>query len=126
MILDVCPTLDELRHFLDEQLELARQAEIGTHVDRCESCQATLEGLTQAEAANLLGTSLAVLTCLPGRGAEAQGSTNGLERIHNGAEKRPHPNIEANLAHRPEGDSTVDEDGSTTDLSAGETGAHDG
>jgi serine/threonine protein kinase/tetratricopeptide (TPR) repeat protein len=126
MLLDVCPLLDDLRLFLDEQLELSRQAEIGTHVDACESCQAALDGLTRAEAAGLLGSTLDLSPCFQGRGAEARASTHRPDGDNNGTQERPHPGTEARVADRLDGESTVDDARSTTDLPPGETHAHDG
>lgn len=48
-----CPGADELDLFLDEQLDLLRQAEVGTHVDACPACQSTLETLTGRRASDL-------------------------------------------------------------------------
>jgi hypothetical protein len=126
MFLDVCPLLDDLRLFLDEQLELSRQAEIGTHVDACESCQAALDGLTRAEAADLLGSTLDLSTGFQDRGGEARPSTHRLDGVNNGTQERPYPGTEARVADRLDGESTVDDAHCTTDLAAGETGAHEG
>ncbi|MGP0068741.1 MAG: serine/threonine-protein kinase, partial [Isosphaeraceae bacterium] len=126
MFLDVCPMLDELRRFLDQELERSRQAEIGMHVDRCPSCQATLEGLTQAEASDLLRSSLDVLTGQEGPSTEAQAPTDRLMVVTDGAEGFPLPDTEVQFASRLDGESTVDGEGITTDLSAGERGADDG
>jgi len=42
----VCPTIDTLRHLLDEQLEPAKRNELAEHVARCERCQKTLDDMT--------------------------------------------------------------------------------
>src|SRR5271156_5061465 len=111
MYLDVCPMLDDLRRFLDQELELSRQAEIGMHVDRCPSCQATLEGLTQVEASELLRSSLDVLTGPDGPSAEAQVPSDRLTVVTDGTEGLPLPDTEAQFASRLDGESTVASNG---------------
>ncbi len=43
-----CPPTDHLEAFLDEHLDGPEQDAIGAHVAACQSCQAVLEGLTEA------------------------------------------------------------------------------
>jgi serine/threonine protein kinase len=50
-----CPTAQDLAHLLDEKLDPVRRVAIGTHVDTCVKCQATLEALTRAQAYGLDG-----------------------------------------------------------------------
>jgi serine/threonine protein kinase/tetratricopeptide (TPR) repeat protein len=57
MYQSACPAPGELCRFLDELLEPTRQAEIGIHIDDCESCQTALEALTQRRATDLLEIS---------------------------------------------------------------------
>jgi serine/threonine protein kinase/tetratricopeptide (TPR) repeat protein len=54
---DTCPPLVELDRFLDEELDSTRQAEIGTHVNACLSCQQALDKLIERRGAQLLGLS---------------------------------------------------------------------
>ena len=45
----LCPTTEDLVCFLNEKLDPARRAEIGTHVNSCNECQQSLEALTRAQ-----------------------------------------------------------------------------
>ncbi len=125
MLLDRCPMPEELRLFLDGQLELSRQAGIGTHVDTCKSCQAALEVLTQVDDSELLRSSLDVPTGLQGRSAEARASNHRIEGINSRADELPHADTDPKTAYRLDGKSTIDGDCSATDPSAGKTGAPD-
>jgi eukaryotic-like serine/threonine-protein kinase len=51
----LCPSVDDLMRWLNQRFDPVRRAEIGTHVDTCVECQATLEALTQARVYGLLG-----------------------------------------------------------------------
>ena len=64
MILERCPTLDDLSSWLDDQFGPTDQAEIGVHVDTCSDCQKNLEELTCRHAYRLrsLGGRLSVGT----------------------------------------------------------------
>jgi serine/threonine protein kinase/Tfp pilus assembly protein PilF len=125
MFLDVCPIPDELHRFLNEQLELARQAEIGTHVDTCASCQAALEVMTQVDDSDLLWSTLDAPTVLLGRSAEARVTTDRLEVVDSGTDELLHPHGDAAIAYRLDGKSTADDDRSTSDPSAAKAGAFD-
>ena len=70
MLLNLCPTPDHLRRFLDQQLDAAEQAETETHVDACRSCQATLEELTRRHAYNLCGLNTDLSTAATDQGAD--------------------------------------------------------
>src|SRR3954451_24935205 len=41
-----CPSPDQLRRLLDDDLPEPQETSIGNHVERCDSCQASLERLT--------------------------------------------------------------------------------
>jgi serine/threonine protein kinase/tetratricopeptide (TPR) repeat protein len=144
MLLAACPILDELRQFLDEQLELSRQAEIGAHVDTCRSCQTTLEELIEVESSDLPGARHGVPTqCsrvgrrsaaappsrsdgLPSEGVAAEG--RDLAGEHNGVthstEESLHSENEAETSARLDSQSARLDDGMTTDFLAGEKQSH--
>ena len=50
-----CPTAQDLVWLLNEKLDPVRRESIGTHIDTCVKCQATLEALTRAQAYGLDG-----------------------------------------------------------------------
>ena len=125
MSLDLCPMPDELRLFLDEMLERSRQAQIGTHVDKCESCQSTLERLTRVEDSDLLETGLDVQACLARPGAEARASADRLEAVNGGTGEWLHPDTTAKVGNRRDGEWSVDGGVSTIDSPAGDTGCRD-
>ncbi len=86
----VCPAPDELCQFLDEQLEPTRQAEVGTHVDICLSCQTVLETLTQRRASDLFGLSTEFLQGSEGRCGQDPNRASELEGTDDGADGAPH------------------------------------
>jgi serine/threonine protein kinase/tetratricopeptide (TPR) repeat protein len=57
---------------------------------------------------------------------EVRASTDQLEAANNGKDEQPHPDPDASVAGWLDGESTLDDANPTTDLSAGETVAHDG
>jgi serine/threonine protein kinase/Tfp pilus assembly protein PilF len=120
MFLDVCPVLDELRLFLDEQLELPRQEEIGSHVDTCNSCQAALEGLIQVESSDLPGARHDVLTESEGLVAGAQVLADHSAGVTLGPEASPDSDTEAEVSARLNGQAPVNGDRVTTDFRADE------
>jgi serine/threonine protein kinase/Tfp pilus assembly protein PilF len=126
MFLDLCPMPDELQRFLNEQLERSRQAEIGTHVDMCESCQAALEALTHVDDSDLLRSTLDVTTGLHGRSDKDSASDRRIEGINSRADELPHLDTDAKIASRLGGKSTIDDDRSATDPSVGKTGVLNG
>ncbi len=105
-----CPTPDELGLFLDEQLEPPRQAEIGTHVDKCLSCQTVLETLTQRRAVDLIGLSTESLQGSEGYGAQDQIPTDPPERIDDGVNGLRRPDDEREPSSQVDGDLPLDPD----------------
>jgi hypothetical protein len=86
MFLDSCPTSDQLREFLDDELNPPLQEAVGTHVDTCKSCQTRLEELTQPEAYDLRALGTEWLTGSPDRGDQAQNETQEPEGTGRDAE----------------------------------------
>jgi tetratricopeptide (TPR) repeat protein len=124
MLLDACPILDELRQFLDEQLELCRQADVGTHVDMCQSCQAALERLIQVESSDLPGARHDALTESEGLAAGAEVRADQFASVTAGGEASPHSDTEPEVRSGLDGQAPLNGDRVTTDLLADERGAH--
>jgi len=120
MLVDICLTPEELRQFLDEQLDPGRQAAIGTHVNRCRTCQATLDELTQSDAYELCGLSTELPAKSLGSGAEAEATTHHV-RGGDGAEEPLIPDTGSRLSFQVDGGSTLDHDGTPPDIPAGAT-----
>ena len=119
-----CPTLEELGQFLDEQLEPPRQAEIGTHVDMCLSCQTVLETLTQRRAFDLIGLSTESLQGSQGPCAQDQNPTDepeGIDDVRNGL---PRPDTEPSA--QLNGQSSLDPDRTKSYILPGETSTDQG
>jgi serine/threonine protein kinase/tetratricopeptide (TPR) repeat protein len=55
MILAPCPSTEDLRRFLGEQLGTTLHTHLSSHIDTCSSCQQALEALTQGNAYDLPG-----------------------------------------------------------------------
>jgi tetratricopeptide (TPR) repeat protein len=123
MFLDACPIVDELRLFLDEQLELARQEEIGSHIDACDSCQATLEELIQLESSELPGARHDKLTQLEGLAAGVQAPAEQSAGATLGGEASLHSDAGAEFPSQLDGQARVALDRVTTDLLSREAGA---
>src|SRR6516164_5178769 len=116
MLLDVCPILDELRLFLDEQLELSRQEGIGSHVDACRSCQATLEELIQVESSDLPGARHGASPQSHDLVAEATAPANQPRGVSQCAEESPYTDTDAEGSSRFNIQPHLIDDGVTTDL----------
>ena len=65
MTSELCPPLEDLSRFLDDQLDPHQRAEIGMHVDACQRCQERLEELTRGHAYGLSLLSRIPLTEAP-------------------------------------------------------------
>src|SRR6516165_6828372 len=63
-----CPSTEDLLCFLNEQLDVAKAADVGTHVNVCLQCQGALEELIQSRACGL---------CLPTRGPSGEPFVEG-------------------------------------------------
>ncbi len=46
MVLEPCPSVEELRRLIEERLGPVRESEIESHVEDCPACQDQLERLT--------------------------------------------------------------------------------
>jgi serine/threonine protein kinase/Tfp pilus assembly protein PilF len=121
---NTCPTPDELRGFLNEQLEEALQAEIGIHVDTCPHCQKTLDELTSRDAYELRGLSTKSFTRLPGDAAAADDLTDPPEYPETGPERSCDPDAGAELSGDLAGEPTLDHVNLEPSDSGGETSDH--
>jgi serine/threonine protein kinase/tetratricopeptide (TPR) repeat protein len=120
MLFDVCPILDELRLFLEEQLDLPLQAKIGSHVDACEPCQAKLERLLQLESSELSGAGHALSARSEGLVAPPSAQADQTVTVTHGGEELPHADTEPDVPSRCNGRSPLDDDRLTADLPEGD------
>jgi hypothetical protein len=121
MLLDSCPPRDELRLFLNEQLDALRQTTLEWHIDRCRSCQETLDELTQEDAYNLPGRSTEPMTMTQDSGApaaEASFPSSGNEASDTVGTKEETRN---DLCFQLDSDSKLDQQGTSLLISTDET-----
>jgi serine/threonine protein kinase/tetratricopeptide (TPR) repeat protein len=85
---DPCPGPDVLSQFLGEQLDPGQQAQIGTHVDRCEACQSTLEELTDRRGYHL--------------GLDTEPASGLAERDAEAGDLPQHDDVEGSRVERPQ------------------------
>jgi serine/threonine protein kinase/tetratricopeptide (TPR) repeat protein len=81
MYVGACPAPDELCQFVDEELEPARQSEVGTHVDACLLCQTALETLTSRRGSDLFGVNTELFDGLATYRRQDQDPTNEPESV---------------------------------------------
>jgi serine/threonine protein kinase/tetratricopeptide (TPR) repeat protein len=129
MCAGACPAPDVLCQFLDEHLEPDSQAEIGSHVDLCVSCQTTLETLTRRRASDLFGMDTEFLDGLSGLDGVDQDRTDEPDGIDADAESADSPSqtdTDPGPSDRLEESAATDPDRTETYASPGGSGTDPG
>jgi serine/threonine protein kinase/tetratricopeptide (TPR) repeat protein len=113
MALDFCPTRDELRLFLDDQVDPLRHSTLESHIDDCAPCQSTLDDLTQEDAYDLPGRSTEFETMAKDPGAPPADRPDAASGVNHGTQDE--------LGFQLDSESTLDQQGTRLFVSTGET-----
>jgi serine/threonine protein kinase len=121
MLLESCPLRDELRLFLDDQVDPVRHATLESHIDECGRCQETLDELTQDDAYNLPGRSTECMTMTRSPGAPGTDDRCPPDTSQPKLEAGTRQDGRDELGFRLVSDQTLDQQGTRLFSSAGES-----